>query len=171
MENNHSVASAAGENQSSKQCIDKYTQLIHYCAMEVSIEPMTIDHYHEAITLWKESEHVGMSGADERGHIESYLARNPAMSFVATDKGRIIGAVLCGHDGRRGYLHHLAVAQTHQKKGIGKKLTETCLQSLKNVGIQKCHLFVYQTNREGKAFWQKLGWSLRSDIQVVSKDL
>lgn len=112
-----------------------------------------------------------MSGADEREHIESYLARNPTMSFVATENGKIIGAVLCGHDGRRGYLHHLAVAETHQKKGIGKKLTERCLESLRNIGIQKCHLFVYHTNTNGKVFWEKIGWSMRSDIQVVSKDL
>ena len=139
--------------------------------MKVLIEPMTIDHYNEVIALWKVSENVGLSSADERENIKSYLARNPAMSFVARDNGEIIGAALCGHDGRRGYLHHLAVAEPYRKKGIGRKLAERCMEALKNVGIQKCHLFVFFTNTEGKALWGKIGWALRSDIQVVSKEL
>jgi ribosomal protein S18 acetylase RimI-like enzyme len=139
--------------------------------MKISIEPMTIDHYEEVIALWKESENVGLSSDDERDSIRSYLARNPAMSFVAKENDRIIGAALCGHDGRRGYLHHLAVKESHRKRGIGTKLAERCTESLRNNGIQKCHLFLLHTNREGKAFWEKIGWSPRSDIQVVSKEL
>ena len=139
--------------------------------MKVLIEPMTIEHYNEVIALWKVSENVGLSSADERENIKLYLARNPVMSFVAKDNSEIIGAALCGHDGRRGYLHHLAVAESHRKKGIGRKLAERCMESLKNVGIQKCHLFVFLTNTEGKAFWGKIGWLLRSDIQVVSKEV
>ena len=132
---------------------------------------MTIDHYDEVIALWKKSEKVGLSSADERKKIKAYLARNPGMSFVAKENDEIIGASLCGHDGRRGYLHHLAVAESHQKKGIGRKLAERCIESLRSAGIEKCHLFVFHTNKEGKAFWEKIGWSPRSDIQVVSKEL
>lgn len=139
--------------------------------MKVFIEPMTINHYNEVIALWKASENVGLSRADKRENIKLYLARNPAMSFVAKDNGEIIGAALCGHDGRRGYLHHLAIAESYRKKGIGRKLAERCMESLKNAGIQKCHLFVFLTNTEGKAFWCKIGWSLRSDIRVESKEL
>jgi putative acetyltransferase len=139
--------------------------------MKVFIEPMTINHYNEVIALWKASENVGLSRADKRENIKLYLARNPAMSFVAKDNGEIIGAALCGHDGRRGYLHHLAIAESYRKKGIGRKLAERCMESLKNAGIQKCHLFVFLTNTEGKAFWGKIGWSLRSDIRVESKEL
>jgi putative acetyltransferase len=65
----------------------------------------------------------------------------------------------------------LAIAESYRKKGIGRKLAERCMESLKNAGIQKCHLFVFLTNTEGKAFWGKIGWSLRSDIQVESKEL
>ena len=139
--------------------------------MNVLIEPMTINHYNEVIALWKVSENVGLSSAGERENIKSYLVRNPAMSFVAKESSNIIGAALCGHDGRRGYLHHLVVAKSHRKKGIGRKLTERCMESLRNVGIQKCHLFVFHTNKEGKAYWGKIGWSQRPDIQVVSKEL
>ena len=105
--------------------------------MKVFIEPMTIDNYNEVIALWNVSENVGLSRADERENIKSYLARNPAMSFVAKDNGEIIGAALCGHDGRRGYLHHLAIAESYRKKGIGRKLAERCMESLKNAGIQR----------------------------------
>ena len=139
--------------------------------MNISIEPMTIDHYGDVIALWKKSENIGLSGADEREKIETYLARNPGMSFVAEENGVVVGAALCGHDGRRGYLHHLAVARSHRRKGIGRRLAERCLESLGNAGIRKCHLFLFNWNQEGKAFWEKIGWTQRTDIQVVSKEL
>jgi ribosomal protein S18 acetylase RimI-like enzyme len=139
--------------------------------MKVSIEPMTIDHYDEVIALWKMSENVGLSNADEREGITSYLARNPVMSFVAKEDDHIVGAALCGHDGGRGYLHHLAIKESHRKRGIGTKLAERCMESLRNEDIQKCHLFVIHTNKGGKAFWERIGWSLRWDIQALSKEL
>ena len=139
--------------------------------MNILIEAMTIDHYDEVIDLWKKSENIGLSSADQREKIKAYLDRNPGMSFVAKDNGVIVGAALCGHGGRRGYLHHLAVAKSHQKKGTGRELTERCLESLGNAGIKKCHLFVFQKNKEGKAFWEKIGWTPRTDIQVVSREL
>ena len=139
--------------------------------MEILIEPMTLEHYDEVIAVWKETDYVGLSSADERQPIQTYLLRNPGMSFVAKENHRIVGAALCGHDGRRGYLHHLAVKSSHWKRGIGKTLAERCLQSLRREGIRKCHLFVMRPNREGKAFWQKIGWSLRPNIQLVSKEL
>ena len=139
--------------------------------MNVLIEPMIIEHYDEVIALWKASENIGLSSADEREKIKSYLVRNPGMSFVAKENDDIIGAALGGHDGRRGYLHHLSIAESHRKRGIGRKLVEKCIESLRNIGIQKCHLFIFHTNKEGKTFWNKIGWSLRSDIQLVSKEL
>jgi ribosomal protein S18 acetylase RimI-like enzyme len=139
--------------------------------MKILIESMTMDHYDEVMALWKKSENIGLSSADQREKIQAYLDRNPGMSFVAKDNGAIVGAALCGHDGRRGYLHHLAVAKSHQNKGTGRKLVERCLESLGNDGIKKCHLFVFQKNKEGKAFWEKIGWTPRTDIQVVSREL
>jgi len=140
-------------------------------AMKILIEPMTMDHYDEVTALWKKSENVGLSSADEREKIKAYLDRNPGMSFVAKENGVIVGAALCGHDGRRGYLHHLAVAHSHQKKGVGRELAEKCIESLRSAGIEKCHLFVFHRNKDGKAFWEKIGWTPRTDIQVVSKEL
>jgi N-acetylglutamate synthase len=139
--------------------------------MNILIESMTMADYADVIALWKKSENIGLSSADQREKIKAYLDRNPGMSFVAKDNGVIVGAALCGHDGRRGYLHHLAVAESHQKKGTGRKLTEKCLESLGNAGIKKCHLFVFHRNKEGKASWEKIGWTPRTDIQVVSREL
>ena len=139
--------------------------------MKILIEPMTIAHYDEVIALWKKSENVGLSSADQREKIEAYLVRNPGMSFVAKENGVIVGAALCGHDGRRGYLHHLAVAESYQKRGVGKKLFEKCAESLRGEGIEKCHLFVFHRNKEGKAFWEKIGWRPRTDLQVMSEEL
>lgn len=139
--------------------------------MTLLIETMTIDHYDDVIALWKKSENVGLSSADEREKIEAYLARNPGMSFVAKEDGVIVGAALCGHDGRRGYLHHLAVAEPNRKQGLGRRLVDRCIESLRGVGIEKCHLFLFDKNKKGKAFWKKIRWAPRTDIQVLSKEL
>jgi len=90
---------------------------------------------------------------------------------VARDGEKLVGAVLCGNDGRRGYLYHLAVAMDYQHLGIGKILTEKVLSALKEQGIQKCHIFVIAENLEGMRFWQKMGWKKRDDIIVMSFDL
>lgn len=139
--------------------------------MNILIEPMTIANYDDVMALWKKAETIGLSSADEQKKIEAYLARNPGMSFVAKEKGTIVGAALCGHDGRRGYLHHLAVAESHRKIGLGRKLADRCIRSLRDAGIEKCHLFVFHRNKDGKAFWEKIGWTPRTDIQVVSREL
>ncbi|MCJ7518963.1 MAG: GNAT family N-acetyltransferase, partial [Anaerolineaceae bacterium] len=83
----------------------------------------------------------------------------------------IIGTVLGGSDGRRGYIYHLAVYKDYQQQGLGRQLLEKCLATLKAQGLQKCHIFVISSNIEGLNFWIKLGWLLRNDILVMSKDL
>ena len=85
--------------------------------------------------------------------------------------GQLAGAVLCGTDGRRGYLHHLAVASQHRRQGIGETLVERCLNGLKAQGYHKCHIFVYGGNVDGQAFWERVGWKLRTDLMIMSKDL
>jgi ribosomal protein S18 acetylase RimI-like enzyme len=103
--------------------------------------------------------------------MEAYLKRNSGMSFVARYKNEIIGAVLCGHDGRRGYLHHLAVHADFRNQGIGRSLVEKCVAALQSGGIQKCHLFIFSSNENGIRFWEKIGWTRRKDIGVVSKEI
>lgn len=139
--------------------------------MSIEIREMNITDYDEAIALWRASEGVGLSTADTREAIARYLARNPGMSFVGHQDGRLVGAVLCGHDGRRGYLHHLAVAVECRGQGLGKALVERCLNALSAEGIDKCHLFVYKTNDSGRTFWRKTGWFDRDTLVLMSKDI
>ncbi len=132
---------------------------------------MTAEDYDEVFRLWESAEGVGLTDADSRDGVEKYLGRNPGMSLVACQDGQIIGAILAGHDGRRGYLHHLAVAPPHRRQGIGSALVRECLARLAAAGIQKCHAWVYQRNLEAQAFWLKTGWSLRDDLVVMSREV
>ncbi|HEY53469.1 MAG TPA: GNAT family N-acetyltransferase [Caldilineae bacterium] len=137
--------------------------------MSFTLTAMTIEHYDAVLALWQASAGVGLRLADEKEHIARYLRRNPGLSFVAHRNGRLVGAVLCGHDGRRGYIHHLAVAAPHRRQGIGRALVEQALAGLSVIGIQKCHLFVFQDNDEAIAFWQKIGWFERNELLVMSR--
>ncbi len=138
----------------------------------IEIREMTIADYDEAIALWRATEGMGLSAADTRESIARYLARSPGMSFVARgEDGSLAGAVLCGHDGRRGYLHHLAVHTACRWQGLGRRLTERCLAALRTEGIDKCHLFVKRDNTSGQSFWEKTGWYERVDLVLMSKDI
>ncbi|MGD9182351.1 MAG: GNAT family N-acetyltransferase [Desulfobacterales bacterium] len=139
--------------------------------MQVDIFEFTISEYQNVISLWKSCEGIGLSSADSKERMEAYLRRNPGMSFVARYQNEIIGAVLCGHDGRRGYLYHLVVHPDYRKRGIGRSLVAKCITALQEIGIQKCHLFIYNSNREGIRFWEKIGWIWREDIGVASKEI
>ena len=140
--------------------------------MNLVISLLTLDLYENVMTLWKESEGIGLSRADSKESIRFYLERNPNISLVAKDtNGTLLGAVLCGHDGRRGYIHHLVVRSDYRRQGIGRKLVEECLSRLQAAGIQKCHLFIINDNLSGIAFWKSLGWIPRTDIGVISKDI
>jgi ribosomal protein S18 acetylase RimI-like enzyme len=130
-----------------------------------------LEDYDAVVALWRRSEGVGLNEYDTRPAIAAYLRRNPRLSFVAEKKGRVIGAVLCGHDGRRGYLHHLAVSKRHRQRGIGRQLVNACLAKLRKLGIQKCTIFLFASNVAGRKFWQQIGWSSRSDIQLVQIQL
>jgi putative acetyltransferase len=139
--------------------------------MDPLISAFTIEFYDAVLALWKQCEGVGLSDADSRENVKSYLDRNPGMSFVAQSHGRFIGAVLAGHDGRRGYIHHLAVHPNCRRRGIGRQLVSKCLDALRDAGIHKCHLFIFNSNVDGIAFWKSVGWTLRADISVMSRDI
>jgi N-acetylglutamate synthase len=139
--------------------------------MEISFLPFCMDDYDDVMALWRATPGVGLSDVDSREGIAAYLERNPGMSFVARSDGRLAGAALCGTDGRRGYLHHLAVYPQFRRQGIGAHLVETCLAALQQNGIRKCHLFVFAGNSEGQAFWKQVGWKLRTDLYIMSKNV
>lgn len=137
----------------------------------IDYQPFSIEDYEECIELWKNSPGIALSAADSREDILKFLERNSGLCFVARDGRHLVGAVLCGSDGRRGYLYHLAVARDHHKMGIGRTLSEMALSALKRQGIQKCHIFVVADNIEGTRFWQKTGWKKREDIFIMSHEL
>ena len=137
--------------------------------MKVEISTFRLNSYDAVFSLWQQCEGVGLSGADSREGIQAYLERNPGMSFIATLSKNVIGAILAGHDGRRGYIHHLAVHPDQRRQGIARQLVERCLEVLAAVGIQKCHIFIFNSNVDGVEFWKNMDWVYRSDIGVMSK--
>jgi N-acetylglutamate synthase len=139
--------------------------------MAVEIRTMILSDYSGAIELWQSLPGLGLSSADELTAIESFLKKNPSTCFVALDGQKIIGTVLGGNDGRRAYLYHLAVQKDYQRIGLGRELSEKCLDALRTQGLKKCHIFVISSNTEGLHFWERAGWLLRNDILVMSKDL
>ncbi len=135
------------------------------------VRGMRLADYDAVLALWRACEGIGLSEADRRPGIAAYLRRNRNMSFVAVAAGRIVGAVLCGHDGRRGYLHHLAVARTWRRRGIGRALVDAALARLGKAGIVKCNLFLYDHNAVGREFWRRHGWSARPDLVFMQKSV
>jgi len=131
----------------------------------------TIESYDEVHSLWKETEEIGLTECDTKEGIRAYLLRNPGMSFIAKDGDVLVGAVLCGHDGRRGYIHHLAVCKDYRRQGLGRQLVDHCLSALKKERINKCHIFIFNTNDKGVDFWKAVGWKQRSDIHIISRDI
>src|SRR5438034_8157863 len=111
--------------------------------MKPVLSSMTEGHLEAVLALWSETEGVGLNESDTPERLILYLNRNPGLSLVACDDRRIVGAVLCGHDGRRGYLHHLVVAPDCRQRGLGRQLVAKCLASLQAIGIPKCNIFLY----------------------------
>jgi len=135
----------------------------------IAISLLTAGDLPPVLALWSETEGVGLNESDEPSQLQVFLKRNPGLSLVARAGHRIIGAVLCGHDGRRGYLHHLAVVPEYRQQGLGRRLVEACLTSLAAAGILKCSIFLYADNELGEAFWKRCGWSKRNDLQILQR--
>ncbi|MBY6196647.1 GNAT family N-acetyltransferase [Vibrio hangzhouensis] len=129
---------------------------------------MQVSDYDNVMALWQQTEHMLIREADSRENITLYLDKNPNMSFVAQQHGKIIGAVLAGTDGRRGYLQHLAVDAEHRGQRIGKSLVERVTQSFAQIGISKTHLFVNTDNEQAQQFYQSMGWEVRKEVKMYS---
>jgi N-acetylglutamate synthase len=135
-------------------------------------QPMEKGDLAEVIQFWQGMEGIGLSESDSYSALSFYLQRNPGLSWVTRNKDReLIGAVLCGHDGRRGYLHHLAVAEDYRRKGIGRALVERCLSSLRELKVLKCNIFLFSLNPEGQGFWKAMGWKEREDLILMQRVL
>ena len=132
------------------------------------IRPMTLEDHAAAHRLWTQAEGLSLGEDDERERIGLYLARNPGLCFVAVAEGRVVGTVLCGHDGRRGILRHLAVEREFRRRGIGGALVKKSLEGLAAQGIKRCNLFVMDHNPEGLRFWERAGWrKLAEDYRTL----
>ncbi|MDR2808014.1 MAG: GNAT family N-acetyltransferase [Spirochaetaceae bacterium] len=136
----------------------------------MNIRTMTIADYDGLISLWRSTPGMGLNMLDDSRHgIERYIKRNPNTCFVAEDNGELVGAILSGHDGRRGFIYHTALASAHRRAGIGTRLVNAALEALENEGINKVALVAFKKNREGNIFWEKNGFSVRNDLLYRNK--
>lgn len=126
---------------------------------------MTIEDYDEIYALWMSCKNMGFNDKDDSYEgIDAFLKRNPTTNFVATCYNHIVGVILCGNDGRRGFIHHMAVSESYRRQGIASKLVSLGLNALKECGITKVALLVFERNKDGNAFWEKMGFTARHDI-------
>lgn len=133
--------------------------------MEVTIRSMTIEDYPAVKTLWQSIRGFGIRSIDDSEEgVGRFLVRNPGISVVACQGGEIVGAILCGHDGRRGCLYHVCVKEKCRRQGIGKAMVVFCMEALKEEQINKVSLIAFTKNDVGNAFWKEIGWTKRKDL-------
>ena len=138
----------------------------------MNIRKMTIDDYDEIYTLWMSCAGMGLNNFDDsRDGIDKFINRNPDTCFVALIENKIVGVILAGNDGRRGFIYHTAVSPRFRKQGIGRKLVDTAMLALRQCGINKVALVVFDKNVDGNAFWESLGFTVRNDLTYRNKVL
>ena len=136
------------------------------------IRKMVISDYAEVYNLWLSCKGMGLNDVDDsESGIAKFLERNPDTCFVAERDNKIIGVIMVGTDGRRGYIYHTAVHPSCRNQGIGSRLVETAMDALKQLGISKVALVVFERNKSGNAFWEKQGFTVRTDITYRNKSL
>ncbi len=129
------------------------------------VRVMTMEDYDSVYRLWKQIKGFGIRSVDDsRAGIERFLRRNPTTSVVAEEDGKIVGAILCGHDGRRGCLYHVCVDPEYRMRGIGKSMVVFAMEALKKEEINKVSLIAFTKNDIGNAFWNEIGWTKRPDL-------
>jgi ribosomal protein S18 acetylase RimI-like enzyme len=133
------------------------------------LAPMTVADHAAVVSLWNACE--GVRASETPAELARILDRNPGLCPVARVGDELAGAVLCGHDGRRGYLYHLGVLPAFRRLGIGTALVEHCLAQLAAVGIGRCTIFLIRGNSAGEAFWRAHGWWERTDLVAFAKEL
>lgn len=136
------------------------------------IRKMSCDDYEEVYQLWMSCAGMGLNNLDDsQTGIEKFLHRNPDTCFVAVTAQRIVGVILVGSDGRRGYIYHTAVHPDYRKMGIAKNLVQHALDALEEIGIHKAALVVFERNANGNEFWEKLGFTVRDDLVYRNKTI
>ena len=138
----------------------------------MNIRLMRIDDYEQVYELWMSCAGMGLNNLDDsKEGIVKFLKRNPDTCFVADVENVIVGAILVGNDGRRGYIYHTAVNPQYRKQGIAKSLVDTAMTALQKIGINKAALVVFDRNEVGNDFWEKMGFIVRDDLVYRNKAL
>lgn len=136
------------------------------------IRVMTMDDYEGVYDLWIQTEGMGLNNMDDSSEgIEKFLARNPDTCFVAEEQGQIIGAIMSGHDGRRGFIYHTTVMKKFRGRGIGKGLVDAAMDALEKAGIHKVALVAFERNQSGNLFWEHMGFCVRNDLTYRNKNI
>ena len=138
----------------------------------ITIRQMSIDDYEAVYALWMSCAGMGLNNLDDsREGIDAFLKRNPDTCFVAENDGVLIGAIMVGNDGRRGYIYHTAVHPQHRNQGTATRLVDAALQALERCGIHKAALVVFGRNEPGNRFWENRGFTVRDDLVYRNKSI
>ncbi len=138
----------------------------------MNIRIMKIEDYEAVYSLWLSCEGMGLNNIDDtKDGVKRFLERNPNTCFVAEENSIIIGAIMVGHDGRRGYIYHTAVSSLYRHKGIATSMLNKALEALSSIGIVKVALVVFDKNKDGNSFWEKQGFTCREDLVYRNKSL
>jgi len=137
----------------------------------MTIRAMTLDDYPAVYALWNACLASPRDMDDTPEAIARFLRRNPGMSVVAVETDKIIGSILCGHDGRRGTLYHVAVSPAHRRGGVGQAMVRACLSALREEGIRRCALIAFTSNGAGNAFWEAMDFHAREDFYYRDRGL
>jgi len=138
---------------------------------KIKTRKFLIDDYAAVVELWKRVEGLEIAEGDDRKSVAGFLARNPGLSRVATDGSATVGVALCGHDGRRGHIYHLAVDPAYQRRGLGKRLMHECLKGLRRTGVKRVIIMVAGDNPRGREFWKRCGWEEITGAIAMGIDL
>ena len=139
--------------------------------VDIQTREFLIEDYDAAVELWRRVEGLDVAEGDDRESIRRFLGQNRGLSRVATVGSTMIGAVLCGHDGRRGYIYHLAVDPVYRGFGLGKRLIDECLDGLKRAGLERANILVAKDNPRGREFWKRCGWEDLDGAAAMGKDI
>lgn len=161
-QNKQSMQGRLEGKRDEEKCVEKEYSICHMCEKD----------YREVYELWRSCDGVGLNEIDDsESGIARFLVRNPGTCFVAKRNEKIVGVILVGQDGRRGYIYHLAVDKEYRGKGIAKELVICAVEALESIGIQKAALVVFANNEGGNCFWEKLGFTVREDLVYRNKSI
>jgi len=135
--------------------------------INMKIEKFEMQYYQETVALWRKTG-IGIGSSDTNNEVEAVLTRNPDLFLIGKKEGKIVSSVIGTSDGRRGYVHHLAVDPSYQKKGYGKMIMDELIEIFRDMKVHKIHLFIQKTNIQVVEFYSKLGSEIRDDLIMMS---